>query len=143
MKNIEELYHLALSIATVAHKGQKDKAGADYISHPMRVARRCSTKEQRIVALLHDVIEDTDIDESYLLDKGFPAYIVDALSAVTRNDGESYEDFIMRSKQNPISRVVKLHDLEDNLDVRRLERITEKDSERINKYLKAYRFLLA
>jgi (p)ppGpp synthase/HD superfamily hydrolase len=143
MKNIENLYEMAVSIATEAHRGQKDKAGADYISHPLREARKCGTKEEKIVAVLHDVIEDTEIDESYLIGKGFPREIVDAVLAVTRNDGVSYEDFVVRSKQNPISRVVKMHDLEDNLDLRRLESISEKDLERINKYLKAYRFLLA
>jgi (p)ppGpp synthase/HD superfamily hydrolase len=141
--NTNELYNLAVSIAKEAHKGQKDKAGADYILHPLRVADRCSDMEEKIVAVLHDVIEDTNINENYLLEKGFPENIVNAVLAISRKKEESYEDFVKRVKLNPISRKVKIHDLEDNLDLRRLDFITEKDVERINKYLKAYRFLLS
>jgi (p)ppGpp synthase/HD superfamily hydrolase len=141
--NTNELYNLAVSIAKEAHKGQKDKAGADYILHPLRVADRCSDMEEKIVAVLHDVIEDTNVNENYLLEKGFPENIVNAVLAISRKKEESYEDFVKRVKLNPISRKVKIHDLEDNLDLRRLDFITEKDVERINKYLKAYRFLLS
>jgi (p)ppGpp synthase/HD superfamily hydrolase len=99
--------------------------------------------EEKIVAVLHDVIEDTNVNENYLLEKGFPENIVNAVLAISRKKEESYEDFVKRVKLNPISRKVKIHDLEDNLDLRRLDFITEKDVERINKYLKAYRFLLS
>lgn len=135
------LLEKALSIATKAHEGQTDKAGAPYIFHPIRVANRCSNNDERIVALLHDTIEDTDITPEYLLSEGFPRSIVDAIISVTRNAEESYEDFVKRSRLNPIGRQVKLHDLEDNMDITRLNELTEKDITRLNKYLKAYKYL--
>ena len=87
------------------------------------MANRCKTDEERIVALLHDTIEDTEVTAEYLLMEGFPHNIVDAILSVTRNDDEIYDDFIKRCRLNPIGRQVKLHDLEDNLDVTRLPQI--------------------
>lgn len=136
------LLEKALVIATKAHEGQKDKAGSPCILHPIRVSNRCLTDEEKIVALLHDVIEDTNVSASDLLASGFPRNIVEAVLSVTRNEGESYEDFVIRSKQNPIGRQVKLHDLEDNMDITRFNQLTEKDLVRLNKYLKAYRSLI-
>lgn len=136
------LLEKALVIAIKAHEGQKDKAGVPYILHPIRVSNRCKTDEERIVAILHDTIEDTDVTPDYLLSEGFPKSIVKAVLSVTRNEGESYEDFVIRSKQNPIGRQVKIHDLEDNMDITRLHSLSEKDLERLNKYLKAYRVLI-
>lgn len=136
------LLEKALQIATNAHIYQVDKAGSPYIFHPIRVSDRCYTDEERIVALLHDTIEDTNITPEYLLSEGFPRNIVDAILSVTRNEEESYEDFVKRSYLNPIGRQVKIHDLEDNMDITRLEQIMEKDLARLNKYLKAYRYLI-
>lgn len=141
MTNTSTLLEKALQIATDALIYQVDKAGAPYIFHPIRVSNRCSTDEERIVALLHDTIEDTEVTAEYLLMEGFPRNIVDAILSVTRNKDESYEDFIKRSRFNPIGRQVKLHDLEDNMDITRLEQITESDLSRLNKYLKAYKYL--
>lgn len=141
MTNTNELLDMALTIATKAHEGQTDKAGAPYIFHPIRVANRCLTDEEKIVALLHDVIEDSNITSSDLLSYGFPRTIVDAVLSVTRNEDESYEDFVKRSRLNPIGRQVKIHDLEDNLDITRLAQVTENDIARLNKYLSAYRYL--
>jgi (p)ppGpp synthase/HD superfamily hydrolase len=135
------LLEKALKISTKAHEGQVDKAGAPYIFHPIRVSDKCYTAEERITALLHDTIEDTEVTAEYLLMEGFPRNIVDAILSVTRNENESYEDFIRRSRLNPIGRQVKLHDLEDNMDITRLNELTEKDIFRLNKYLKAYRYL--
>lgn len=143
-KNIiknSNLIEKALLIATKAHNGQVDKSGSAYISHPIRVSNRCNTEEERIVALLHDTIEDTWVTPEYLLSEGFPATIVEAVLSVTRNENESYEDFILRSKQNHIGKQVKIHDLEDNMDITRLPSLTEKDFKRLNKYLFAYRAL--
>lgn len=136
------LLEKALAIATKAHEGQTDKSGVPYILHPIRVSNRCKTDEERIVAILHDTIEDTDVTPDYLLSEGFPKSIVEAVLSVTRNEGESYENFVIRSKQNPIGRQVKIHDLEDNMDITRLQSLLEKDLERLNKYLKAYRVLI-
>nr|DAF06821.1 MAG TPA: Guanosine polyphosphate pyrophosphohydrolases/synthetase [Caudoviricetes sp.] len=142
MMNTEnELLKKALQIATDAHMHQVDKGGMPYILHPIRVANKCKTNEERMVALLHDTIEDTEVTEAYLLSEGFPRNIVNAILSVTRNKNESYEDFIKRSRLNPIGRQVKLHDLEDNMDITRLNELTEKDICRLNKYLKAYKYL--
>lgn len=142
MMNTEnELLKKALQIATDAHMHQVDKGGMPYILHPIRVANKCKTNEERMVALLHDTIEDTEVTETYLLSEGFPRNIVNAILSVTRNKNESYEDFIKRSRLNPIGRQVKLHDLEDNMDITRLNELTEKDICRLNKYLKAYKYL--
>ena len=137
------LLEKALQIAVDAHIYQVDKTGAPYIFHPIRVSNRCSTDEERIVALLHDTIEDTEVTAEYLLMEGFPHNIVDAILSVTRNDDEIYDDFIKRCRLNPSGRQVKLHDLEDNLDVTRLPQIIEEDLPRLNKHLKAYKFLLS
>lgn len=141
MKMSNEILEKALLIATKAHAGQTDKAGAAYIFHPLRVACRCFTDEEKIVALLHDAIEDTDVTVDYLLSEGFPQNIVDAILSVTRNEGESYEDFVRRCRQNAIGRQVKIHDLEDNMDISRLPQVTEKDLARLNRYIAAYKYL--
>ena len=138
---MNELLEKALRIAVEAHAGQVDKAGKPYIFHPLRVCCRCFTDEEKIVALLHDTIEDTDVTAEDLLREGFPRNIVDAVLSVSRNEDESYEDFVKRTSLNPLGRTVKLHDLEDNMDISRLDQVTEKDLDRLNKYIKAYRYL--
>ncbi|MCD8209088.1 MAG: HD domain-containing protein [Bacteroidales bacterium] len=138
---MNELLEKAMKLAGEVHKEQTDKAGKPYIFHLMRVAERCDTDEEKIVALLHDVIEDTELTAQNLLDEGFPPLIVDAVLSLTRNDGEDYMDFVERAALNPIARSVKMHDLEDNMDITRLERLEEKDLARLNKYLRAYSYL--
>ena len=132
-----KLLDKAALICISKHQGQRDKIGCAYFQHPMRVAMRCSTDDEKIVAVLHDTIEDTDVTPEYLLSEGFPQYIVDAILSVTKRDGESYEDFVARAKKNPIGRVVKIHDLEDNLDVMRLDEVSPDMAARFTKYLKA------
>lgn len=132
----------AAIICVTKHAGQRDKMGCAYFQHPMRVAMRCRTDEEKMVALLHDTIEDTDVTPEYLLAEGFPQPVVDAILSVTKQDGETYEDFVARAKQNPIGRIVKLHDLEDNLDIFRLITLDNAMAARYNKYLAARRFLL-
>ncbi|MGM9822615.1 MAG: GTP pyrophosphokinase [Muribaculaceae bacterium] len=125
------------------HAGQRDKMGQAYFQHPMRVAMRCTTDEEKIVALLHDTIEDTDVTAEYLLAEGFPQSVVDGILSVTKREGENYEDFVARAKQNPLGRVVKLHDLEDNLNALRLDRFDADMAARYNKYLAARQYLLS
>lgn len=137
-----KLLDKAALICVTKHAGQRDKAGCAYFQHPMRVAMRCRTDEEKIVALLHDTIEDTDVTTEYLLAEGFPQTIVDGILALTKRDGESYEAFVARAKRNPLGRVVKLHDLEDNLDIFRLTVLDADMAARYNKYLAAHRFLL-
>lgn len=131
----------AANICVSKHAGQRDKMGCAYFQHPMRVAMRCATDEEKMTALLHDTIEDTDVTPEYLLEEGFPETVVEAILSVTKRPGENYEDFVARAKQNPIGRVVKLHDLQDNLDVMRLDEVTAEMAVRFTKYLKAVRFL--
>ena len=139
--NYQDLYDLALRIAIKAHEGQKDKSGHEYIMHPICVAERCSDPRAKIVALLHDTIEDTEVTVEYLRKEGFPEEIINGILSVTKRDGESYEDFVRRAAENEIGIIVKKADLEDNMDIRRLQEITDKDVERLRKYLKAWQFL--
>lgn len=141
MKNFAELREKAMQIAEQVHKNQVDKGGKPYINHPVRVERMCSRQEDRLVALLHDTVEDGDIASEILLIAGFPQEVVDAVLSVSRNIGEDYFDFIQRCKSNPIGRRVKLADLKDNMDITRLNELTDKDIERLKKYHKAYKIL--
>lgn len=142
MTNFNELREKAAQIAIKAHKDQVDKGGHSYILHPLRVEDMCDSPEEKIVALLHDTIEDGDITAEYLLMQGFPHEIVDAVVSVTRNKGEDYFDFIQRCKANPIGHRVKLADIKDNMDITRLKELTDKDIERLKKYHKAYKILI-
>lgn len=137
-----KLLEKAAKICVTKHAGQRDKSGTAYFLHPMRVAMRCRTDEEKIVAMLHDVIEDTDATAEYLIEEGFPKYIVDSILSVTKEAGENYEDFVARAKADPIGKVVKLYDLEDNLNVLRLDTLTDDMAQRYNRYLRARTFLL-
>ena len=136
------LYVKALSLATKTHEGQKDKAGEDYINHPKRVAEKCQSLDEKVTALLHDVIEDTDITTNDLKDLGFPQYIIDSILSVTKRENEDYMDFILRSKSNIIGRNVKIQDLLDNMDLNRLSVVTDKDLKRLQKYIASLRVLI-
>lgn len=138
-----KLLDKAALICVTKHAGQRDKMGCAYFQHPMRVAMRCRTDEEKMVALLHDTIEDTDVTAEYLLAEGFPREIVDGVLSVTKREGESYQDFVARAKNNPLGRAVKLHDLEDNLDIFRLDALTLDMAARYTKYLAAHRFLMS
>ena len=137
MGDVAGLLEKAAFICVTKHQGQRDKAGAAYFQHPMRVAMNCEKDEEKIVALLHDTIEDTDVTPEWLKQQGFSDEIVEAILSVTRNPGEDYQCFVERAKKNPIGRVVKIHDLEDNLNVLRLKEVTPEMAERLTKYLKA------
>ncbi len=133
----------AIAIATEAHKGQYDKAGNDYIGHPLRVMDMGRTEEEKIVGVLHDVVEDTDWTFDRLAAEGFSQEIIDALRCVTKiSENENYDDFIERVKKNPLATAVKINDLTDNMDIRRLPYLSDKDVKRLKKYLKAYKKLI-
>lgn len=138
---IPNMLDKALQIATEAHKGQKDKAGNDYITHPIHVSEHCKSPKAKIVAMLHDTLEDTSITVEDLREHGFDEEIIDGVLSVTRKANETYADFIIRAAQNPIGKEVKIADLEDNMDIRRLEHLTEHDFKRCNKYLHSWRYL--
>ena len=140
---MEKLLAKAIEIALKAHEGQTDKAGMPYIGHVMRVMQAGRTIDEKIVGVLHDIVEDTPWTFEALLAEGFPAHIVDALRCVTKlHDDEPYEAFIERVKSNPLAVAVKINDLTDNMDIRRLADNTDKDAIRLRKYLKAYRELI-
>jgi (p)ppGpp synthase/HD superfamily hydrolase len=140
---MEKLLAKAIEIALKAHEGQTDKAGMPYIGHVMRVMQAGRTIDEKIVGVLHDIVEDTTWTFDALLAEGFPAHIVDALRCVTKlHDDEPYDEFILRVKSNPLAVAVKINDLTDNMDIRRLADITDKDAIRLRKYLKAYRELV-
>jgi (p)ppGpp synthase/HD superfamily hydrolase len=136
-----ELLERAIGIAVEAHRGQKDKSGAPYILHPLRVMARVETETEKTVAILHDVVEDTKWTFADLRREGFPEDVLAALDCVTKREGEPYEDFVKRSASNPLARQVKLADLEDNMDIRRLPEITDQDKERLVKYHQAWKSL--
>ena len=127
----------AIAIAATAHAGQVDKGGAPYILHPLKVMLRMSTLEERIVAVLHDVVEDCGISLDDLRKEGFSEEVLSAIESVTKMPGESYEDFVERAAQNPIGRVVKLADLEENSDLSRIASPSWEDLERVEKYRRA------
>ena len=133
----------AIEIATQAHAGQVDKAGNEYIGHPLRVMEMGRTEEEKIVGVLHDVVEDTDWTFERLEAEGFSKEVIDALRCVTKvSENESYDDFIERVKKNPLAVAVKLNDLSDNMDIRRLPYLSDKDVKRLKKYLEAYKKLI-
>ena len=133
----------AIEIATKAHKGQFDKSGKDYIEHPLRVMEMGKTEEEKIVGVLHDVVEDTPWTFEALEAEGFSKEILDALRCVTKtSENENYDDFIERVRKNPLAVAVKINDLTDNMDIRRLPYLSDKDVKRLKKYLKAYKKLI-
>jgi len=134
----------AIEIAVAAHKGAKDKGGNPYILHPLRLMLGMSEEAEKIVAVLHDVVEDSDWTFEALAEEGFAQEVIAALRSVTgTNRYEPYMDFVARAKADPIGRVVKAADITDNLDVTRIGELSEKDLARINKYKKALAFLTA
>ena len=128
----------AIAIAAQAHQEQVDKAGAPYILHPLRMMLRMSSETEMMAAILHDVVEDTDWTLDKLRQAGFSDEVVQAVECLTHRDRETYEAFIVRVRTNAIARKVKLADLEDNMDMRRLSTLTEKDAQRLHKYHQAW-----
>lgn len=130
----------AMKIAYDAHNGQLDKSGVPYIFHPIHLAEQMQNEDECIVAILHDVVEDTNItfDE---LEKEFSSTVIEALKLLTHEASVNYMDYIRNIKDNPIAKVVKLADLHHNSDVTRLQKRTEKDIKRNQKYAEAIRIL--
>lgn len=134
----------AIALAALKHKGQRDKAGAPYILHPLRVMGFLgagASEDERIVAVLHDVPEDCGVSLDDLAALGYEPQVLAALESVTRRADESYEAFIERLSPNVLACRVKLCDLRDNMDLSRIAQPTERDRERIAKYERARAFL--
>ncbi|AIR90458.1 HD domain-containing protein [Pseudomonas cremoricolorata] len=133
----------AIIIAAIAHDGQFDKGGSPYILHPLRVMRRMHTQEERIVAVLHDVLEDTALTVSDLAREGFNLKVLAALLALSRRGDEPYESFVQRLGSDPLARAVKLADLADNSDMTRIPTPGPADLQRLSRYRQASAYLQA
>jgi len=131
----------AIRLALDAHRGHKDRYGAAYILHPLRMMNRLTTEPDRIAAVLHDVVEDSATTLDDLRKLGFSEEVIAAVDCLTKRDGEAYDAYIDRCKGNAIARRVKRADLEDNLDLSRLDEVKPQDLERLNRYLKAWHYL--
>ena len=136
-----QLIEKSLQIALRAYAGKTDKAGREYILHPLRVMAKMKTDLEMSAALLHDVIEDSDITAGQLLAEGIPAEVVEAVQSLSKKEGEEYMDFVARAKQNPLAAKVKVADIEDNIDILRLTALDEYDLARIRKYHSAWHLL--
>ena len=150
-KTLDIIEH-AFDVMGIAHSGQVDKGGNYYFLHPFRVSQEIKkhftykhTDYDKFitecVAILHDVIEDTNITAEDLSNEGFEDAIVNRVVRMTRNEGESYMDYIKRIGEDNICRIVKMCDLKDNMDITRLDKLNNEDFNRLKKYHKAYKYL--
>ena len=131
----------AIAIASKAHEMQLDKGGEPYILHPLRVMMTMTSYEGKIVAMLHDVLEDTELTLDVLRAKGFSEKILDCLDLLTHRESDSYEAYIGKILENPLATQVKIADLKDNMDWTRLKKLTDTDFQRLEKYFRAYQML--
>lgn len=132
---------MALKLCFAAHKEQLDKCGIPYVFHPFHLAEQMQTEETTIVALLHDVVEDTDYTLEDITAMGFDPVITDALALLTHSKDVAYMDYVRAIKDNPVAKAVKLADLKHNSDLSRLDIVDEKALARREKYLKALELL--
>lgn len=123
------------------HREQVDKCGIPYPFHPFHVAESMTDEKTTCVALLHDILEDTDTTKEELIDLGFPNDVVEAVCMMTHEDSVPYMDYVRQIKTNPIARAVKISDLTHNSDLSRLSTVSEKDLERVKKYREALKIL--
>ena len=131
----------AMILCFEAHKDQKDKSGLPYVFHPFHLADQMQTEETTIVALLHDVAEDTDITLEDLAKQGFGDGVMQALKLLTHDEKVDYMDYVHAIKENPTAKAVKLADLQHNSDLSRLDAVDEKALERRQRYLQAMALL--
>lgn len=139
---MQSMLEKAINIASSAHFGQIDKGGAPYILHPLRVMFAVKTLEEKIVAVLHDIVEDTSISLNYLAEKGFSNEIISAIDVLTKRSGETRSEAAHRAKSNSIARIVKIADVKDNLDLSRISNPSEKDYFRQKEYYAVLDILL-
>ena len=131
----------AIEIAAKAHAGQTDKAGQPYILHPLRVMMAVSGAEEKIVAVLHDVVEDTSVALLDLKTEGFSDRVLNAVFALTKTTGEARINAAKRASRDPIARAVKIADVSDNMDLKRIANPTEKDLARVEEYRQVLQLL--
>lgn len=132
--NEYQLLSLAIKLATDAHTEAFDKGGSPYIGHPLRVMNGMNTTDEKIVAVLHDAIEDSPLTLEDLTTLGFSSIVIEAIEAITKRDGEEYEVYLNRVMVNPIALKVKIADMTDNMDISRIANPTPKDYQRLKKY---------
>ena len=138
-----KLLDLAIKIAEKAHEGQFDKADQPYILHPLTVMAQMDDVESKIVAVLHDAIEDSELNITELSQQGFPELITEAIAAITKLDGELYDDYLLRVMANAIALKVKIADVSHNMDISRIANPTVRDFQRLEKYQKVLKQLMA
>lgn len=132
------LLERAIEIAVEAHKGQQDKNGAPYILHPLRMMMRAEQTDEKIVAVLHDVVEDSEWTIKALAKEGYPKHILEAVDHLTKREGEEYDAFVERAASHPLAKRVKKLDLEDNMNVLRFKKVDEKTTAKLTKYFRAW-----
>jgi (p)ppGpp synthase/HD superfamily hydrolase len=138
---MDELLNKAIKLAEKYHQGQVDKAGKPYIGHPLRVMEGVETLEEKVLAVLHDVLEDCDVSPEQLIKEEIPKELVEKLVILCKMKNEDYFHYINRIKNDKATINVKLSDLRENMDLDRLKQITEKDIDRLEKYKKAKEIL--
>jgi (p)ppGpp synthase/HD superfamily hydrolase len=133
----------AIALAASTHEEQMDKGGKAYILHPIRMMMRLRTDDEELmaIAILHDVVEDSELNIRDLMEMGYSMRIIAGVDAMTRKDGETYDEFIKRCALNPDARRVKREDLRDNSDITRLKGLRKKDFERLEKYSRSFIYL--
>ena len=131
----------AMKLCFSAHRDQVDKSGLPYVFHPFHLAEQMEDEDTTIVALLHDVVEDTEVTFADLAQMGFSQPVIGAIQAMTHAKGVPYLEYVARMKDNPIARRVKLADLRHNSDLSRLDQVDEKALERVKKYQAAIALL--
>ena len=139
---MNDMINVAKNIATEVHAGQMDKGGEAYILHPMTVASKVESDDEKIVAWLHDTVEDSRITLTDLKESGFSKEVINAVDAITKKQGQSYDEYINNLKENTIAVKVKIADLTHNSDITRINNPTQKDFERIEKYTRIKRELI-
>lgn len=132
---------IAMKLCFESHKDQLDKSGLPYVFHPFHLAEQMTDEDTTVVALLHDVIEDTDRTLDDLKALGFNERVIEAVALMTHDDSVPYMEYVSLIKTNPIARAVKLADLRHNSDMTRLDTVTPRDVERAEKYAKAIKLL--
>lgn len=138
---MQDTLEKAIAIALKAHMGKTDKGGNPYILHPLRVMLSMDTLEERVIGVMHDVLEDSDISTEQLKGNGFSDEIITALKLLKKLKAESYDEYIDKIKNNSLAKKVKKADLIDNMNTKRLLVLTDEDSIRVKKYKKAYKRL--
>ncbi len=133
----------AIAIASKAHTGQVDKAGQPYILHPLRLMLKFTNEEQRITAVLHDVVEDSDVSLNDLKSEGFSEKVIEAINCLSKKASENYDDFILRISKNDLASAVKIEDIKDNIDITRIDKLSSEDLARVDKYHRALKTLMS